>query len=323
MTNVNVVPPCIDSGSRGWWLSTKTGTRRALAPPARPRLVPWPVAAAEHLAAHDVGADVLDDLVDDLRVGGALAASNPCCSRQLSVANTHSCRRIPPSPIGFSRLWLGPATKPSSEIEMWQVTELMPLGLPPASEIIAHHARRSLRPDDYERDTQRGWRVSPSAVESMQSGPDVAVRRAQPADAETIAQLLHDFNTEFDEYSPGAAALSDRVRQLLATGETTVLLGGAAPDGLAVLRFRPDIWTESLECYVAELYVVPSRRGQGLGRALMEAAIEFARQEGAEHMDLGTSEDDIAARCLYESLGFTNREGKPDGPINYFYEREL
>jgi hypothetical protein len=40
-------------------------------------------------------------------------------------------------------------------------------------------------------------------------------------------------------------------------------------------------------------------------------------------MDLGTSEDDVAARALYESLGFSNREGKPDGPINYFYEREL
>jgi hypothetical protein len=40
-------------------------------------------------------------------------------------------------------------------------------------------------------------------------------------------------------------------------------------------------------------------------------------------MDLGTSEDDVAARALYESLGFTNREGGPDGPISYFYEREL
>jgi ribosomal protein S18 acetylase RimI-like enzyme len=102
-----------------------------------------------------------------------------------------------------------------------------------------------------------------------------------------------------------------------------VLLGGTGPDGLAVLRFRPAIWTEAFECYLAELYVVPDRRGQGLGRALMEAAIELARREGADRMDLGTSDDDVAARALYESLGFSNREGKPDGPINYFYEREL
>jgi ribosomal protein S18 acetylase RimI-like enzyme len=102
-----------------------------------------------------------------------------------------------------------------------------------------------------------------------------------------------------------------------------VLLAGPGPDGLAVLRFRAAIWTPGLECYLAELYVVPERRGQGLGRALMEAAIELARAQGADHMDLGTGEDDVAARALYESLGFSNREGKPEGPVNYFYEREL
>ena len=157
----------------------------------------------------------------------------------------------------------------------------------------------------------------------MSGAPDLAVRRAGVADAETIGRLLHDFNSEFEEPTPGPRALAKRVRELLASGETAVLLGGAGPDGVAVLRFRPAIWTESLECYLAELYVVPERRGQGLGRALMEVAIELARKKGANHMDLGTSEDDVAARGLYERLGFSNREGRPDGPINYFYEREL
>ncbi len=90
-----------------------------------------------------------------------------------------------------------------------------------------------------------------------------------------------------------------------------------------MLRFRPAICAEALECYLAELYVAPAWRGQGLGRALMEAAMELARSEGATHMDLGTGEQDVAARALYESLGFSNREGRPDGPLNYFYEREL
>ncbi len=152
---------------------------------------------------------------------------------------------------------------------------------------------------------------------------ELSVRSATVADAETIGRLLHDFNSEFGEPTPGPRALAERFRELLAGDETMVLLGGDGPHGLAVLRFRPGIWTGALECYLAELYVVPERRGHGLGRALMEAAIELARQNGADHMDLGTSEDDVAARALYESLGFSNREGKPDGPINYFYEREL
>jgi ribosomal protein S18 acetylase RimI-like enzyme len=157
----------------------------------------------------------------------------------------------------------------------------------------------------------------------MSASADRSVRRADGADAEAIGRLLDDFNREFDEPSPGPPALAERVRALLAAGEITVLLAGQPPHGLAVLRFRPAIWTEALECYLAELYVVPDRRGQGLGRALLEAAIELARRQGADHMDLGTAEDDVAARALYESLGFGNRGGKPDGAVNYYYEREL
>lgn len=149
------------------------------------------------------------------------------------------------------------------------------------------------------------------------------VRRAGPADADAIGRLLHDFNTEYDDVTPGAAALAERVRELLAGGAFVVLLAGGGPDGLAVLRLRPSIWTSALECYLAELYVAPARRGHGLGRALLEAAIETARAEGADHMDLGTSEDDRAARALYERLGFLNREGGPDGPVMYVYERAL
>ena len=147
------------------------------------------------------------------------------------------------------------------------------------------------------------------------------VRRATAADAEVAGRLLHDFNTEYDEPTPEPPELARRLRELMG-GDTIVLLAGDGPDGLAVLRFRLSIWSSGKECYVAELYVVPERRGNGLGRALMETAIEVARGEGADWMDLGTSEDDVAARALYESLGFINREG-PDGPITYFYEREL
>ncbi len=153
------------------------------------------------------------------------------------------------------------------------------------------------------------------------TGP--AARRAGAADAAAVGRLLHDFNTEFEDVTPGPERLAERVRELMAGGETIVLLAGAGPDGVAVLRLRPSIWTSALECYLAELYVAPERRGEGLGRALMELAIEEARRAGADHMDLGTSEDDVAARGLYESLGFTNREGRPDGPIMYVYEREL
>jgi ribosomal protein S18 acetylase RimI-like enzyme len=135
--------------------------------------------------------------------------------------------------------------------------------------------------------------------------------------------MLHDFNSEFDEPTPGPDALAERVRELQARRNFVVLLAGTGPDGLAILRFRPSIWSTSLECYVAELYVRPARRRQGLGRALMVEALALARAKGADYIDLGTSDDDVAARALYESLGFSNRESRPDGPVMYVYEREL
>jgi len=149
------------------------------------------------------------------------------------------------------------------------------------------------------------------------------VRRADRDDAAVIGRLLYDFNREFDEPTPAPSILAERLRQLIEGGETTVLLGGDGPDGLAVLRFRAAIWSDGLECYLAELYIAPARRGRGLGRALMEAALSEARGQGADTMDIGVDEPDLAARRLYESLGFTNRVGGAGGPLMYVYERNL
>jgi ribosomal protein S18 acetylase RimI-like enzyme len=149
------------------------------------------------------------------------------------------------------------------------------------------------------------------------------VRLADPDDAAVIGRLLYDFNREFDEPAPAPAVLTERLRQLIEGGDTLVVLAGDGPDGLAVLRFRAAIWSAGLECYLAELYVAPARRGQGVGRALMEAAMREARLRGADTMDIGVDEPDLVARRLYESLGFTNRAGGAGGPLMYVYEREL
>jgi ribosomal protein S18 acetylase RimI-like enzyme len=158
---------------------------------------------------------------------------------------------------------------------------------------------------------------------SCVSKGQIEVRRAGPEDAAEIARLLHDFNTEFEEPSPGVGALTEYSRRLLEAGEMTVLLGGAGPDGIALLRFRPSVWTGKPEAHLQELYVVPALRGRGIGRALLEAAIEIAREAGATGIDLNTGETDTAARALYESMEFTNREGSRDGPSMLFYERDL
>ena len=155
------------------------------------------------------------------------------------------------------------------------------------------------------------------------SEPDRSVRPAGAGDAEAVGGLLHDFNTEFEEVTPGPEALAHRVRELLAGDDFLVLLAGGEPRGLAVLRFRPSIWTPGLECYLAELYVQPEHRRQGLGLALLTAALDAAGEHGADYIEVATSEDDVGARALYERLGFVNRERGPDGPVMLVYEREL
>lgn len=94
-------------------------------------------------------------------------------------------------------------------------------------------------------------------------------------------------------------------------------------DGIALLRLRPSVWTGKPEAYLQELYVVPGLRSRGIGRALLEATMEAAREAGATGIDLNTGESDTAARALYESAGFTNLESDPDGPAMLFFEREL
>lgn len=152
---------------------------------------------------------------------------------------------------------------------------------------------------------------------------NVAVRVATPADADDLGRLLHDFQVEFEDITPGADAFAARLRELLAGEETAALVAGDGPDGFAIMRFRPSLYSPALECYLAELYVVPPLRGRGIGRAIMEAVLAHARVRGADHIDLGTSTDDVAARALYERMGFTNREGGPDGPSMLVYERAL
>ena len=88
------------------------------------------------------------------------------------------------------------------------------------------------------------------------------------------------------------------------------------------MRMQPSLWSEAQEAYLAELYVVPSRRGQGHGRELITTALRVAREAGADYAFLVTSEDDRLAQRLYEAAGFRRTEGE-GGPLMLAYEQDL
>lgn len=140
------------------------------------------------------------------------------------------------------------------------------------------------------------------------------------------AQLLHDFNQEYDEPTPPVAELAARLTTLVATDAVVALLArdrrGGEPLGVAMIRVQPSLWSPGSEAYLAELYVVPPHRGQGYGRELITTALDAARGRGADYAFLITSEDDELAQRLYEAAGFRRTEG-PGGPLMLAYERDL
>lgn len=145
-------------------------------------------------------------------------------------------------------------------------------------------------------------------------------------DRAAAAQLLHDFNTEYDEPTPSPEELADRLAELLDADLVTVLLArdpdSAEPVGVAVLRLQPSVWSRAPEAYLSELYVVPGRRGHGFGRELITEVLRVATQAGADYAFLITSDEDLLAQRLYEAAGFRRTEGA-DGPLMLAYERDL
>jgi ribosomal protein S18 acetylase RimI-like enzyme len=156
-------------------------------------------------------------------------------------------------------------------------------------------------------------------IETVGGDPnDAGVRAA--------ARLLHDFNAEYDEPAPEPDVLATRLAWLVSDGHVTVLLArtheAGVAVGVAVMRVQPSIVGLTQEAYLAELYVVPCRRGEGYGRELITEAMNTARRQGADYAFLITSEDDRRARRLYEAAGFRRTEGD-GGPLMLAYERDL
>lgn len=57
----------------------------------------------------------------------------------------------------------------------------------------------------------------------------------------------------------------------------------------------------TMVCYLSDLYVVPSTRSSGLGRALIDHVLEFARSAGIPNVRWLTQEFNYPARLLYDT----------------------
>jgi GNAT superfamily N-acetyltransferase len=149
-------------------------------------------------------------------------------------------------------------------------------------------------------------------------------RLATVDDADEVARLLHDFNTEFDTPSPGPGVLAARLRVLLAGDETFAILAGepGAAVALALVTLRPNVWYAGLVALLDELYVVPDLRSRGIGSAVVGLLMSTSRERGVDLVEINVDEGDVDAQRFYERHGFAATD-----PVSteraFYYHQEL
>lgn len=131
------------------------------------------------------------------------------------------------------------------------------------------------------------------------------IRRATLADLPALVPLFDAYRRFYGQ--PGDAARADDfLRERLTRGESVVLL--AERDG-AVLGFTQlyplfsSVRTGRL-WLLNDLFVAEQARRGGMARALLDAAAEFARDDGACGLMLETGRDNAPARALYRAAGW-------------------
>ena len=132
-------------------------------------------------------------------------------------------------------------------------------------------------------------------LERSDGAPDdrVVIRAGTPADVERIASIER---TSFsDPWSRRSFA------DLM--GDRRVFFGVAQSASVPVLGYVIAIFVAD-EGEIANLAVDPSCRGQGVGAALLDAALREARVRGAVAVYLEVRDSNAAARGLYASRGF-------------------
>jgi ribosomal protein S18 acetylase RimI-like enzyme len=139
------------------------------------------------------------------------------------------------------------------------------------------------------------------------------VQLAGTNDASEVARLLSAFRDWQGRDYPTDASIHASVERLLADPDTEFLLAGDPPAGVLQLRFRHAVWTGTDDANLEDLFVTAEARGSGLGRELVEAALERARERGCARILLDTNESNEAALRLYESVGFRSGSGDAGG----------
>lgn len=134
---------------------------------------------------------------------------------------------------------------------------------------------------------------------------DIAISRAGPADLDTLA-VLFDAYRQFYQQPSDVPRARDWLRSRLRVGESVVMLARRGDEIAGFVQLYPMFSSvRTAKTWILnDLYVSPPARRNGVAHALLDAAADFAKADGAAGISLETTIDNAPARALYRKAGW-------------------
>lgn len=155
---------------------------------------------------------------------------------------------------------------------------------------------------------------------------DVSIRIASTADLESLVQLASAFRDHLQQSSPSNAEFQDAIARLLQDPDTEFFLAQAAQGnalGYSQCRYRYSAWVVGYQAELEDVFVLPVARRQGVGRQLVQFAIDRAIAKGCRSIGLNTNERNVGAIALYQQLGLQAERSLWQGGRQLWLEKIL
>jgi GNAT superfamily N-acetyltransferase len=130
------------------------------------------------------------------------------------------------------------------------------------------------------------------------------IRPVEPGDRAAWVALWRAYLAFYDTVLPDEVYATTWSRLLEAAEPTwgALALQDGQPVGLVHWLYHRSNWSIADSCYLQDLFVAPSGRGRGHGRALIEHAAAHARRQGCSRLYWNTHETNHTAMQLYDRL---------------------
>ena len=134
---------------------------------------------------------------------------------------------------------------------------------------------------------------------------NAAIRLAEARDLDQLAELFDQYR-RFYECPPDLGAAKNWLAENLERGRSTLFAADNGSQLLGFTQLYPALCSVDLVDYFVlyDLYVIEAARRQGIARALMNTAREWAKAQGADRLDLETARDNAPGQALYRDLGY-------------------